>query len=372
MKQKSTNIKTGIYIHYPFCLSKCAYCDFNSIANKNINQDEVLNSFFRDLNYYKSLIGDREISTIYFGGGTPSLMSATMVEKIILRIKELFPVSRNAEITIEANPLTAEMKKFKAFKQAGVNRISIGVQSFSKKGLNALGRAHSEKQAKKALKLAKKVFARSSFDLIYGWKGQTLLDWKKDLKTALKYHNGHISMYQLTIYEGTVLYKSGEKEIDEETSLLFQKTAKEILASSGVNQYEISNYSEAGEESQHNLLYWHYDDYIGIGAGASGRLTINGERKAFVNEFNINKWIKTNSPDIEILNNKEKAEEYLLMGLRLNKGICIHDFREKANIDVKKLMINKGLDNFLKIEKEHLFATEKGRNCLNLLLEKLF
>ncbi|MCT4575339.1 MAG: radical SAM family heme chaperone HemW [Alphaproteobacteria bacterium] len=372
LSKKNINTKTGIYIHYPFCLSKCSYCDFNSIANKNIDQDKVLDAFFRDLDYYKSLVGDRQISTIYFGGGTPSLMSPQMVKKIIDYIKEHFSLLDNAEITIEANPLTAEIKKFKAFKTAGINRISIGAQSFSQKGLKALGRTHSVKQTKKALKVAKKVFSRSSFDLIYGWKGQTLADWKKDLKTALKYHNGHISMYQLTIYEGTALYKNGEKEIDEDTSLLFQETAKCILSKQGINQYEISNYSKTSEESRHNLLYWHYDDYIGIGAGASGRLTINGEKKAFINETNIKNWLKENSPDIEILNDKEKAYEYLIMGLRLNKGICLKDFQAKTSIDIKKMIADKNLNDFLKINKGYLFATKKGRDRLNLLLQKLF
>ncbi|MCV6599306.1 MAG: radical SAM family heme chaperone HemW [Alphaproteobacteria bacterium] len=372
LSKKNINIKTGIYIHYPFCLSKCSYCDFNSIANKNIDQDKVLDAFFRDLDYYKSLVGDRQISTIYFGGGTPSLMSPQMVKKIIDYIKEHFSLLDNAEITIEANPLTAEIKKFKAFKTAGINRISIGAQSFSQKGLKALGRTHSVKQTKKALKVAKKVFNRSSFDLIYGWKGQTLADWKKDLKTALKYHNGHISMYQLTIYEGTALYKNGEKEIDEDTSLLFQETAKCILSKQGINQYEISNYSKTSEESRHNLLYWHYDDYIGIGAGASGRLTINGKKKAFINEPNIKNWLKKNSPDIETINDKEKAYEYLIMGLRLNKGICLKDFQAKTSIDIKKMIADKNLNDFLKINKGYLFATKKGRDCLNLLLQKLF
>lgn len=363
---------TGLYIHYPFCLSKCAYCDFNSVVAKDIDDTALLSAFIRDLQYYHNLIGYREIDTIYFGGGTPSLMKPEVIKAILVEVHNLFNVLDNAEITLEANPLTAETSKFEAFREAGINRLSLGVQSFSDEGLKALGREHELKQTIEALKMVKKLFNRSSFDLIYGWEGQTLAEWQEELKTALKYENGHLSLYQLTIYDGTPLAKTGAEEIDDETSLLFQEKAQEVLASNGIDQYEISNYARKGEESQHNLIYWHYDDYIGIGAGASGRLTINGVKTSFKNQDNINDWLKHCSPEKEELSKQDQAEEYLLMGLRLNKGINLKDFKEKTGLEIVDLLKNlEELSEFIKIENEYVFATKKGLDCLNTLLSKI-
>jgi putative oxygen-independent coproporphyrinogen III oxidase len=371
-KQMAKLNNLGLYIHYPFCISKCAYCDFNSVAMKNIDNNSILNALIRDLQYYRDLTGQREIDTIYFGGGTPSLMEPSMIKTILEEVNKLFKVKDDAEITIEANPLTAEIEKFQAFKDAGINRISIGLQSFSDKGLKRLGRAHDVETAKEALIMAKKIFKRSSFDLIYGWEGQTIQDWESELQEALKYENGHLSLYQLTIYEGTALFSSGAKEIDDEKSLLFQNRAKEILKSKNIEQYEISNYARTGEESQHNLIYWHYDDYIGIGAGASGRITIKNEKIAFKNQSDINDWLKTCSQEEEKLSNQDQVEEYLLMGLRLNKGIDIDDFYNKTGLDISNILDDKDyLSDFLKIKNGHLFATEKGLNCLDSLVSKL-
>ena len=364
--------KTAIYIHYPFCISKCAYCDFNSIASKHIDNKAMLDAFIRDLKYYNGLIGSREIETIYFGGGTPSLMKPEMVKDILDEIHKLFKVKENAEITIEANPSTVEINKFQAFKDAGINRISIGIQSFTAKGLKALGRTNDVEQAKSALAISKKIFKRSSFDLIYGWEGQTIAEWEEDLKTALKYENGHLSVYQLTIYEGTALFSSGAKEIDDEKSLDFQQKAKDILATKNINQYEISNYARIGEESQHNLIYWHYDDYIGIGAGASGRLIVNGVKTSFKNEDSIKDWLKSYSPEIAELSKQDEFEEYLFMGLRLNKGINLEDFKDKTGFDLLSTIENKDyLTDFIQVKDGYMFATEKGLNCLDALIGKL-
>jgi putative oxygen-independent coproporphyrinogen III oxidase len=365
-------MKTGLYIHYPFCLSKCAYCDFNSVVNKNTPDDDILKAFIRDLNYYHNLIGSREISTIYFGGGTPSLMPIVMIKSILEEVHKLFNVKEDAEITIEANPITAEVDKFKEFKNLGINRISIGIQSFSDKGLKTLGRAHDLEQATKALEMAKNTFDRVSFDLIYGWEGQTLSDWREELKQALEYEKGHLSIYQLTVYEGTTLASLGGKEIDEDTSLAFQQETINTLSKENINQYEISNYAKDGEESQHNLIYWHYDDYIGIGAGASGRLIVDGNKKSFKNEDNIGAWIQGCNPETEELSNTDQYEEYLLMGLRLNQGIDMNDIKNKTGVDISKIMDSKPeLKEFIKIKYGYIFATEIGRNCLNTLLSKL-
>ena len=365
-------MKTGLYIHYPFCLSKCAYCDFNSVVNKNIPEEEVLEALIQDLNYYHELIGSREIDTIYFGGGTPSLMSAKTVGKILIEIYRLFKVKDNAEITLEANPVTAEIKKFGDFKKVGINRLSIGIQSFSNRGLKALNRNHDVKQSIKALEMSKQIFDRSSFDLIYGWEGQTLKEWEEELKQALQYEQGHLSIYQLTVYQGTALAAQGGKEIGEDASIDFQQMAIDYMKSINLMQYEISNYAQPGQESQHNLIYWHYDDYIGIGAGASGRLTIDGKKKSFINKVNIKEWLTDSSPIIEELSNIDQAEEYLLMGLRLNQGINISDLKLKTGVDIESNLENKPeLSDFITIKNGYVLATEKGRNCLNALLLKL-
>jgi len=365
-------MKTGLYIHYPICASKCRYCDFNSVALKNIAEEDIVDAIIRDMNYYYNLIGKRDIDTIYFGGGTPSLMNPSSIKKIIKYIHKLFIVKNDAEITLETNPITAEINKFRDFKDAGINRISIGVQSFSPEGLKYLGRTHDVSQAEKALDMASKTFDKMSFDLMYGWKGQTLEGWKQEVEKALSYEKGHISMYQLTIYEGTPLFSSGDREVSDNMSLEMQKIASEILQQKNIRQYEISNYARTGEESKHNLLYWHYDDYIGIGVGASGRLTVDGQKISFKNEENIRKWLKEFSCQREELSVEDCIKEALLMGLRLNEGIDLKALSEKLNIDIYNHLNNlNSLGNFIYIENGFLKTTELGRNCLNSVLEKL-
>ncbi|OFW95926.1 MAG: coproporphyrinogen III oxidase, partial [Alphaproteobacteria bacterium RIFCSPHIGHO2_12_FULL_45_9] len=267
----------GIYIHWPFCKSKCPYCDFNSHVSEAIDHKRWMQSYLKEIDYWANLTEGRVVDTVFFGGGTPSLMQSETVAEILAHIQKKWRVSNDWEVTLEANPTSFETEKFRDFYAAGVNRVSIGVQSLYEADLKFLGREHSPDQARFAIAEAQKIFPRVSFDLIYARPKQTLDAWRTELSEALQMASGHLSMYQLTIERGTPFHTRharGEFKIPEQdlAADLYDVT-QDMMGQAGYPAYEISNHAIVGQESRHNLIYWRYDDYVGVGPGAHGRLT---------------------------------------------------------------------------------------------------
>lgn len=321
----------SVYIHWPFCLSLCPYCDFNSHVANQIDYDIWCDAYIKEISYFEKTIKNRYIQSIFFGGGTPSLMEPKLVEYIINKLGQLGIVDDDTEITLEANPTSYEAKKFKDFKNAGINRVSIGIQSLNDTDLKLLGRKHSVSEALKALDSASELFNNFSFDLIYARPNQSLQDWHDELKRALTITRDHISLYQLTIEKGTPFfaqYKSGQLAMPPtDLSADMYNMTNSILEEHGFNRYEISNYAKPGKECKHNLAYWHYDEYIGIGPGAHGRIHENGNIFASMMIHPPTKWlqaVKENGCGIQKnieLSKQEVIEEILMMGLRLKEGL---------------------------------------------------
>ncbi|WDR07343.1 radical SAM family heme chaperone HemW [Devosia rhodophyticola] len=337
MPFEKSNDLFGIYVHWPFCAAKCPYCDFNSHVHRGpFDEQAYVAAYEREIAHAASLTPGRSVQSIFFGGGTPSLMSPWAVEAILKAIARHWHVQAGAEITLEANPTSVEVDRFKGFRAAGINRVSLGVQSLRPKPLADLGRRHSVEEAVAAVRVAQSVFERSSFDLIYARPHQTLEDWEDELKEALWMANGHISLYQLTIEQGTRyfdLHKAGKLAMpDEDMSADFYELTQELTAAAGLPAYEISNHARPGQESLHNLLYWRYGEYVGIGPGAHGRLLINNERHATATEMLPFEWQKKvlaaghGQTVDDVLTWEEQGDEFLVMGLRLREGISPQRF----------------------------------------------
>ncbi len=377
----------AIYIHWPFCVSKCPYCDFNSRPLPDGTDEKRWTEAYRkELAFYAALLPERQISSIYFGGGTPSLMRSQTVQAVLEKIASLWSFADDCEITLEANPSSSETEKFKAFRAAGVNRLSLGVQSFNDETLRFLGRAHDAATARRAIESAAAIFDRFSFDLIYAWRGQTAAAWKKELAEALSFAPRHLSLYQLTIEPGTVFYKRAAKETlcvsEDEAATLFEMT-QELLGQAGLPAYEISNHAAAEQESRHNLTYWRYGDYIGIGPGAHGRFVEDdGRRWAVQNLSQPDVWRTATQNQGQGAQEKEKLDaktaqtEALLMGLRLVEGLSFARWKEMFSREMGDFLnaarteelIRQG---FLERTKESLRATSAGRQRLNALLALL-
>ncbi|MGY8985044.1 MAG: radical SAM family heme chaperone HemW, partial [Sphingomonadales bacterium] len=266
----------GIYIHWPFCLNKCPYCDFNSHVRDKIDQDHFLKTYYKEIDNFKTLLPNAKTASIFFGGGTPSLMEPRLVEGLIHKVLETWPAENNPEITLEANPSSVEANRFKGYREAGVNRVSLGIQALRNDDLKSLGRWHNVREAKEALEIAKKTFSRVSFDLIYARPNQSFENWRLELKEALLMAEGHLSLYQLTIEDGTAFaqaHKKGRIKLPEENLArdLYNLT-QDMCEENGLPAYEVSNHARPGQESQHNLIYWKGFGYLGLGPGAHGRL----------------------------------------------------------------------------------------------------
>ncbi len=322
----------GIYVHWPFCAQKCPYCDFNShVRFGGIDEARFLPAYLRELEHTAALIGSREVASIFFGGGTPSLMQPRTVAAILDRIAELWSITPGAEITLEANPGSVEAERFAGYAHAGVNRVSLGVQSLRDHILKSLGRIHTAAEALAALKVASAHFDRVSFDLIYARPRQTVEDWRRELGEALALARGHLSLYQLTIEPETpfaALHAAGKLVIPEsEEALALYEVTQELTSAAGLPAYEISNHAAPGEESRHNLLYWRYGEYAGCGPGAHGRLVFGGARHATSTERTPERWAELVERQghgwVEQMpvSLAEQADEMLLMGLRLSEGI---------------------------------------------------
>ncbi len=332
----------SIYIHYPFCKSKCPYCDFNSHVSKSIDAQRFLSAYEKELEFFsakisaKTLTNDqsskREVTSIFFGGGTPSLMPIFLVEGILKKISELWHVKKDCEISLEANPTSFESSKFKALRSIGINRLSLGIQALNDEDLKFLGREHSAKEAITTIELTQKIFDNFSFDLIYARPSQTLKDWRNELERAIDFGSKHLSLYQLTIEKGTKFFSQFQQKKfvmpDEELSAQFYEMTNEITAANAFELYEISNYAKNNLFCRHNLVYWQGGDYLGIGAGAHSRLYFADEnRYALMMLHEPNSWLKkveevgAGIQKLEKISSAELAQELILMGLRLVDGI---------------------------------------------------
>jgi putative oxygen-independent coproporphyrinogen III oxidase len=373
----------GVYVHWPFCLAKCPYCDFNShVRHDGIDQDKFLTAYLSELAHFASLMRGREVTSIFFGGGTPSLMAPETVGVILDRIAELSTVNATAEITLEANPTSVEASHFAGYRAVGVNRVSLGVQSLDDASLKVLGRRHTSEEALAALVIAKRNFERVSFDLIYARQGQELQDWRKELTRALSYAQDHLSLYQLTIEAGTpfaALHEAGALTIpDSAKAEAFYLLTQELCDAACLPAYEVSNHARPGAESRHNLLYWRGHDYAGVGPGAHSRITRDGVKHAMAIRKSPEGWLEAVAAfghgieQDEALSPQESADEYLLMGLRLAEGV---DLKRLAAIDGRKLdeeqLAALQTQGLLRQSEGRVQATRAGRVVLDRLTVEL-
>jgi oxygen-independent coproporphyrinogen-3 oxidase len=373
----------ALYIHWPFCLAKCPYCDFNSHVRDRIDQARFAAALRRELGWEAARLGRRRLGSIFFGGGTPSLMDPATVAALIDDASRWFDPVAGMEITLEANPTSAEAERFAGFRAAGVNRVSVGVQSLDPAALAFLGRQHSADQAVAALELARRVFPRVSFDLIYARPGQTEAAWRAELRTALALAADHLSLYQLTIEPGTkfaTLAARGEIVLPEgdAAAALYEATALEA-GTFGLAPYEVSNYARPGAESRHNLSYWRYEDYAGIGPGAHGRVTVDGALRATRRHRAPEVWAGLVERDGHGTVEEapvvpaEAAREALLMGLRLGEGVDAARFARRTGMALDAAldlpMVEAAVDEgYLVREPGRLAATDAGRLRLDALL----
>lgn len=353
-------------MHWPFCQAKCPYCDFNShVRHEPPDEFRFAKAIARELRHFSSLTEGRTVTSIFLGGGTPSLMKVATVEAVLETIARLWPVANDAEITLEANPGSAEAERFRGYRAAGVNRLSLGVQSLDDAALKALGRIHNATEARDAVTLARNTFPRLSFDLIYARPAQTPRAWRAELEAAIDMAADHLSLYQLTIEQGTTyfrLYEAGKLEVpDAELAAELYELTQEITAQRGLPAYEISNHAASGAESRHNLTYWRYQDYVGVGPGAHGRITVDGVKLATVVERHPEAWLGRAEQEghaivtAEKLTLEEAADEMLLMGLRLREGIPAERYRTMSGRDFSQARVD-----FLN-EHGMLETTEDGR-----------
>jgi putative oxygen-independent coproporphyrinogen III oxidase len=322
----------GVYVHWPFCLSKCPYCDFNShVRHTAIDEERFARAFAREIETTAARTGAREVTSIFLGGGTPSLMRPETVGAVLDAIGKHWRVAADVEVTLEANPTSVEATRFAGYRTAGVNRVSLGVQALSDAALKELGRLHSVREALDAVAIARKSFERYSFDLIYARTDQTPQAWAGELALAIREAAEHLSLYQLTIEQGTPffgLHSAGKlKTPDEATARALYDVTQEVCGRHGLPAYEISNHARKGAECRHNLVYWRGEEYAGIGPGAHGRLDLDGRRHATATEKRPETWlmrVEAKGQGVvidDVLNGVERADEFLLMGLRLTEGI---------------------------------------------------
>lgn len=374
----------GIYVHWPFCAAKCPYCDFNShVRAAPIDETRFVKAFESELSFQRERSGPREVGSIFFGGGTPSLMRPETIEALLNAISSRWPLSSNVEITMEANPTSVEASRLRAYRDAGINRLSLGVQAMNDHDLKTLGRLHSADEAKAAIKIAASIFDRYSFDLIYARPNQTPESWVNELKEAIALAAEHLSLYQLTIEDGTMFERlvAAGKLIpmpDEDQRILFDLT-QETCEKLGLPAYEISNHARVGSECRHNLLYWRYGDYIGVGPGAHARLRDENGRHAMSNEKHPETWLSLVESrghgliEDEVLSSLEQANECLLMGLRLEEGLDLVRTETLAGQSLDQDILYRLMDEGLveTISNHHLRVTAKGRPVLNAIVRAL-
>jgi oxygen-independent coproporphyrinogen-3 oxidase len=374
----------GVYVHWPYCLAKCPYCDFNSHVAEAVPEARWRGAILRELeHYYPETKRLGHARTIFFGGGTPSLMSPDSVDAVIAAVRRLWGLADHVEITLEANPTSVEAARLGAIRQAGVNRISFGLQALDDDALRFLGRRHTAAEALAALKTAVGIFPRVSFDLIYARPGQTVAAWRKELGAALEYAHGHLSLYQLTIEPGTRFHRDGVLAADEDTAADQYEATQEMTAAAGLPAYEISNHAKPGAECRHNLIYWRGGTYVGVGPGAHGRLPqTDGAVFATHQIHDPASWLAAvekvghGTGKRVRLAPEKRREELLLAGLRLAEGISRARFRAQTGVDILAAVDRAALrrledGGFLALDDHRLRATPAGRQRLNAILTSL-
>ena len=382
MNDTGTNRDFGIYIHWPFCAAKCPYCDFNSHVVREVDQTRWADALARELGHMASLVESAPVTSIFFGGGTPSLMQGDTVARVVQEVKALWPWTNDIEITLEANPTSVEAERFTAYRDAGVNRLSLGVQSLEPEALAKLGRLHSVDEAFAALALAREIFPRISFDLIYARSGQSLEAWRRELGQALALSPDHLSLYQLTIEPGTPFYElhaRGKLTLpDEDEATALYETTEELCAEAGLKSYEVSNYAKPGFECRHNMTYWRLGNYIGVGPGAHGRPIKGARRLATYCEPGPQSWLQAveasghGMTECEELTAQVQGEELLLMSLRLSDGLDLQDFRARRGRPLNtEALCDLVTQDLIEIGDGTLQATPKGRLVLNTLIAEI-
>lgn len=374
----------GVYVHWPFCAAKCPYCDFNShVRHQAVDQDRFAAGFRREIDTLVARTGRRRVDSVFLGGGTPSLMVPGTVETILAAIDTGWGLANDAEITLEANPSSVEAERFRGYRAAGVNRVSLGVQALRDADLKFLGRLHDVAAARAAVGVARSIFPRMSFDLIYARPGQTQEDWAQELEEAIGMAADHLSLYQLTIERDTpffALWKAGKLTMpeDDAAARLFELT-QDVCDRHGLPAYETSNHARPGAESRHNLIYWRMHDYAGIGPGAHGRLTLGDGRYATANERHPETWLQqveeagTARVEDLVLTEEEQGDEYLLMGLRLAEGVDLRRYAAFGGRDLDRSRIDDLIAHGMieKVDADRVRTTRAGAVVLDAVVADL-
>lgn len=373
----------GLYLHWPFCAAKCPYCDFNSHVAADIDQARWQRAYLAEIDRLGAETQDRVLNSVFFGGGTPSLMDPDLVAAILERVRRTWRQANDIEITLEANPTSIESGRFRAYSEGGVNRVSMGMQALNDTDLARLGRMHSAAEGRAAFDIARSHFARVSFDLIYARQDQDLTAWEAELREALAMAVDHFSLYQLTIEEGTAFGRRAAAGKltglpDEELAADMYLRTQEICEAAGLPAYEVSNHAREGAESRHNLIYWRYGDYAGIGPGAHGRLTLGGSRQATVTPKAPALWLQSveqhGSGELprEALPLEDQAVEFLLFGLRLSEGIDPGRYRALSGTDLPaEKLTDLGELGLVETVDGRIRATREGRAVLNGVIREL-
>lgn len=365
----------GLYVHWPFCAAKCPYCDFNSHVRAEIDQSKWASALASEIRRAGAETGPRVLSSIFFGGGTPSLMEPSTVAAVLSAARGVWSFANDIEITLEANPTSVESHRFEGYAKLGVNRVSLGVQALNDDDLRRLGRLHSADEARTAFGMARNFFDRVSFDLIYARQNQTADMWKNELSEALDLAVDHLSLYQLTIEEGTAFWHRAERGLlkglptDDLGADLYDLT-QELCETAGFAAYEVSNHARPGDQSKHNLIYWRGGDYVGVGPGAHGRVTIDGIRYATECFKQPEAWLRTTTTGSgettrSPLGAQDIAEERLIMGLRLQEGLHVDDVTSILDWSRFESLLNEG---FVWHSADRVGATVKGRPLLNYII----
>ncbi|KPP89191.1 MAG: oxygen-independent coproporphyrinogen III oxidase [Rhodobacteraceae bacterium HLUCCA08] len=374
-----TEAKFGLYLHWPFCAAKCPYCDFNSHVSASVDEERWQRAYLSEIDRVGAETSGRVLRSVYFGGGTPSLMSPALVDAVLRRVRATWPMANDIEITLEANPSSVEAARFAGYREAGVNRVSLGVQALNDDDLRRLGRLHDVDQALRAVSVAMQVFDRVSFDLIYARQHQSLSDWREELSRALELRPRHLSLYQLTIEDGTAFgarYSAGKLAGLPNEDLgadMFELTGA-MCRDAGLPAYEISNHAHPGDEGRHNMLCWQGHDYAGIGPGAHGRLTLDGRRHATETELAPSSWLErvetlgSGENRREVLSVLDVFEERVMMGLRVTEGVPDHLLLDQINYNEINYLVEIGL---IEHDAGRVRASDRGRPVLNAILRNL-
>ena len=377
----------ALYVHWPFCLSKCPYCDFNSHVKESVDQARWRGALLRELDHFAALLPRATVNSIFFGGGTPSLMPPATAAAVIDRAAAHWIPTADVEITLEANPTSTEAARLEDFRTAGINRVSLGVQALDDDALNFLGRGHDAAEARQAVALAQRIMPRSSFDLIYARPGQTVGAWRDELSEAMSFADNHLSLYQLTIEKGTPFWRQAREGAfavpDDDTGRALYDLTQEIMEAAGFAAYEVSNHARGGDACRHNLAYWRYDDYVGIGPGAHGRIAPAGEgRQATRQHAAPEAWLAAverdghGTAETRSLAPDEQAREMLMMGLRLTEGVPESRLRQRTGCEPDRVIDRDGLTRlveagYLERRGGRFRTTAAGRPLLNSLLAEL-